>query len=96
MISPDAVRAMITHLENLVVRNDDGTIGFQIPSHDALIDAGLEQPAVDRLLEAAWLDEMVADVVETPEYCEPDAAPDEVLRFAKDAIKETIWKRFER
>jgi hypothetical protein len=36
---------------------------------------------------------MVTDVVETPEFAEPEDSPEQVLNYAKDVVREYIWKR---
>ena len=41
-----------------------------------------------------WWDEMVADIVETPDMCAPDDSPQQVLGYAKDVVSEYIRKRF--
>ena len=48
-----------------------------------------------RILNASWWDEMVTDIVETPEMCDPDEPPDQVLEYAKDVVAEYIRKRAE-
>lgn len=94
MVTPDALRALMQHLQSLVELRPDGTISFAVPDREELVATPLDPAAVDGLLAAPWLDEMVTDVVETPEFCEPDADPDEVLRWARDVISEAIRKRY--
>ncbi len=96
MITSQALRALMRHLESQVVLADDGAIRFDVPDRDALLAAGLEPEAVDGLLSAPWLEEMATDVVETREFCEPDASDDEVLGYARDVVTEYIRKRFSR
>lgn len=96
MITSDALRGLIDHLESRVARADDGSIHFRIPSRDEMLAAGLEPEAVDGLLAAPWLDQMTADVVETPDYCDRDADPAQVERYARDVVGEYIRKRFQR
>ena len=64
------------------------------PTEDEMINAGLNVEGVKRLLRVPWWEEMVADIVETPEMCEPDESPQQVLKYAKDVVSEYIRKRF--
>jgi len=48
-----------------------------------------------RILSAPWWDEMVTDIVETPEMCDPEDPPEQVLAYAKDVVSEYIRKRAE-
>lgn len=70
------------------------TISFQAPSEEELVEAGLNAAGVKRILGVAWWDEMVEDLIETPEMCDPDDSPDQVLEYARDVISEYIRKRF--
>jgi hypothetical protein len=36
---------------------------------------------------------MVADIIETPEMCDPEDAPEQVLQYARDVVAEYIRKR---
>ena len=96
MITSQALRALMRHLESQVELADDGSIRFELPDRDALLAADLEPEAVDGLLSAPWLEEMATDVVETRDFCESDASDDEVLRYARDVVTEYIRKRFAR
>lgn len=96
MITPESLRALMRHLESEVQLADDGSIRFDVPDRDALLAADLEPEAVDGLLAAPWLEEMATDVVETREFCEPDATDEEVLGYARDVVTEYIRKRFAR
>ena len=72
-----------------------GTVRFELPGEDEMLAEGLHPEAVRKLLAAQWLEEMVADVRETPEYCEPDDSPEQVLGYARDVVVEYLRKRFE-
>ncbi|MBU0754473.1 MAG: hypothetical protein KJ645_05000, partial [Planctomycetes bacterium] len=69
-------------------------IVFQTPKEEEMIAAGLNAEGVRRLLGVPWWDEMVEDIVETPDMCDPDDAPQQVLDYAKDVVSEYIRKRF--
>jgi hypothetical protein len=38
---------------------------------------------------------MVTDIVETPEMCDPEDPPEQVLAYARDVVSEYIRKRAE-
>ncbi len=69
-------------------------ITFHAPTEKAMIDAGLNAEGVKRILRVPWWEEMVADIVETPEMCDPGDSPQQVLEYAKDVVSEYIRKRF--
>ncbi|MHC4608250.1 MAG: hypothetical protein ACYTAF_15175 [Planctomycetota bacterium] len=72
---------------------EDGRISFDRPDRDGMVGLGMTAELADRIAGAPWFDEMVTDVVETPEFCEPGAGRDEVLGFAQDVVREYIRKR---
>ncbi len=59
-----------------------------------MIDAGLNAEGVKRILRVPWWEEMVADIVETPDYCDPGDSPQQVLEYARDVVSDYIRKRF--
>ncbi|KPK62324.1 MAG: hypothetical protein AMS21_07750 [Gemmatimonas sp. SG8_38_2] len=72
---------------------DQVVIRFDAPSAADMADAGLDPEGSLSVLAAPWWDEMVADVVETPEMCEPEETPEQVLAYARDVVSEYIRKR---
>ena len=98
-MTPDELRAIMTYLQERVTLgspDDDGSVAvaFQPPTEQEMRGAGLDAAGSARLLSVAWWDEMVDDIVETPEMCDPDDAPDQVLQYARDVVSEYIRKRF--
>ena len=69
-------------------------ITFRAPTEGEMIDAGLNAEGVVRILHVPWWEEMVADIVETPDMCEPGDSPQQVLEYARDVVSEYIRKRF--
>lgn len=69
-------------------------VTFDAPTEKEMIDAGLNAEGVKRILRVPWWEEMVTDIVETPEMCDPSDPPQEVLEYAKDVVSEYIRKRF--
>jgi hypothetical protein len=94
-ITADELRKLMHYLEARVLLTPGGRIDFEIPDAEEMVSDGLDRPVVDRLLAASWLDDLVTDVRETPDYCEPGAPPEQVLLFARDVVAEYIRKRFQ-
>jgi len=74
---------------------DPVTVRFDAPSLEDMETAGLNPDGSRTILSAPWWDEMVADVVETPEMCEPEDSPEQVLEYSRDVVSEYIRKRAE-
>lgn len=96
MTTPEQLRAIVEHLENRVklVTAGDCTIAFDPPTVEEITGAGLDAPTFTSLTSAPWWQEMVDDIIETPDFAEPDATPSVVLGYARDVIREYIGKRF--
>lgn len=95
---PDELRAIMGFLRQKVHLKDrraDGevAIGFDAPTADEMARAGLDPEGCTQILDAPWWDEMVADIVETPEMCDPGDPPERILEYARDVISEYIRKR---
>ena len=60
-------------------------VGFD-PRRPTSWTAGLNREGCRQILDAPWWDEMVADVVETPEMCDPEDPPEQVLQYARDVV----------
>lgn len=97
MTTPDQLRDIVEYLENRVhlVVEGERDIAFGPPTADEMTSAGLDIATIDRLLTTRWWPEMVDDIIETPEFAEPDASPEVVLGYARDVIREYIGKRFQ-
>jgi len=87
---------MMAYLERQVRLADEASrsIVFEMPSEAELLEAGLDPEGVRRLLAAPWLSEMVSEVIETPEFCDPGESSEQLLRYARDVVGEYIRKRF--
>lgn len=97
-MEPDELREIMEFLRGRVHLEAGGTgdpvvIRFDVPSLADMTAAGLDPDGSQSVLTAPWWDEMVTDVVETPEMCEPEDTPEEVLDYARDVISEYIRKR---
>jgi hypothetical protein len=98
-MTPEELRSMMAYLREEVRLGPKGTesqivITFLAPTEEDMIDAGLNAEGVKRLLRAPWWDEMVTDIIETPEYCDPNDSPQQVLEYARDVVSDYIRKRF--
>ena len=98
-MTADELRAIITWLEERVLLGSAESdhpivISFISPTADEMIAAGLNAGGARRLLSFPWWDEMVTDIIETPDLCDPDEPAAEVLTFARDVVSEYIRKRF--
>ena len=98
-MTPEELRAIMDYLRERVHvdTNDAGgpvTVTFHTPVADEMIDEGLNAKGVERILAAPWWEEMVADIMETPEYCDLSDPPQQVLEYAKDVISDYVRKRF--
>ena len=72
---------------------DEVTILFDEPTAKDFEDQGFGAEAISLTLEAGWWPEMVADILETPEYAEPEESLEQILGYARDVVQEYVWKR---
>jgi len=79
----------------LVPDSDEPVIAFDAPTRDDFKEMGFDDELASLTLESAWWPEMVVDIIETPEFAEPDEPPDVVLQYARDVVKEYVWKRLD-
>lgn len=69
-------------------------ITFLAPIEEEMIGAGLNVEGVKRILRVPWWEEMITDITETPDYCDPGDSPQQVLEYARDVVSDYIRKRF--
>lgn len=98
-MTPEELRSVMDFLRERVNLSSEGTNGpvavtFLAPTEAEMIGAGLNADGVKRMLRVPWWNEMVTDIMETPEYCEPGDSPQEVLAYARDVVSDYIRKRF--
>ena len=95
-MTPEELRSVIVYLERHVrlADEDSRSIVFEMPSEREFVDAGLNPEGVRRLLAAPWLSDMVSEILETPEFCEPEESSEQLLGYARDVVGEYIRKRF--
>jgi hypothetical protein len=69
-------------------------ITFHGPTEAEMIGAGLNAEGVQQILRVPWWEEMVVDIIETPDFCDPSDSPQQVLEYARDVVSDYIRKRF--
>jgi hypothetical protein len=100
LMTPDELRAIMSYLrERVSLETGEAgggvTILFETPTCDEMIQAGLDPEGSREILQVPWWEEMVTDVVETPDMCDAGDPPEQVLEYARDVVSEYIRKRFE-
>jgi hypothetical protein len=94
-MTPDELRALIGYLrERISIDLTSNEILFAVPSQAEMLDAGLNPGGVNWVLHVPWWEEMVADIHETPEFCDPADTPEQVLKYARDVVTDYIRKRY--
>jgi hypothetical protein len=93
-MTPEDLRRLMSYLEERVQLTPDSKVQFEIPGESQMLADDIHPEAIAQLLAAPWLEEMVVDVLETPDFCEPDDTPERILRLARDVVQEYIRKRF--
>ena len=98
-MKPDELKAIMDYLSERVTLTSEESdtpveIMFQTPTEHEMIEAGFNAEGVRRILNVSWWEEMVTDIIETPEMCDPEDSPQQVLIYAKDVVSEYIRKWF--
>ena len=92
----DEIKRLYEWIQDRVTLDDQGNgiaISFEEPDPDDFADADFDPEVVELTLDSEWWEEMVVDIVETPDYAEPSDTPDQVLEYARDVVKEYVAKR---
>jgi hypothetical protein len=96
MMDSGQIRKVIAWLQEKVgIDKVSGAIkiAFAVPVEDDFIAGGFSIEMIEQTLKADWWPEMVADILETPQFAEPDDPPEKVLGYARDVVHEYIGKR---
>ncbi len=98
-MTPDELRAIMVYLrdrvdQELLDGESTPVITFHAPTEEEMIEAELNAEGVRRILSVPWWDEMVSDIIETLDMCDPGDSPEQVLEYARDVVSEYIRKRF--
>lgn len=99
-MSPEDLRAIISFIRERVSlgekkSNNQIEVTFNAPDLAVMTNAGLNAEGSKEILDAGWWDEMVSDIIETPDFCESDDSPEQVLEYAKDVVTDYLRKRVE-
>jgi hypothetical protein len=78
----------------LVPGSDDPVVAFDAPTAEDFHLQGFDGDMVALTLGAKWWPEMILDIIDTPEFAEPDETPEQVLKYARDVVVEYFRKRF--
>jgi len=89
------IKKLISWLEKRIslTDNDANLIKFDKPVPEDFIAAGFDDEMIEITLKASWWNEMVTDIIETPDFAEPDTSPETVSGYARDIITEYVNKR---
>ncbi len=92
----DQLREIVRYVQNRVLLVAEGgrEIAFSPPTVEEMTAAGLDHDTASRLTSEPWWKEMIGDIVETPDFAEPEASAEVVLGYARDVVQEYIGKRF--
>jgi hypothetical protein len=96
VVDKDEIRRLSEWLQTRVTLQpapDGPIITFDEPVRGDFEREGFADELVTRSLGAAWWREMVTDIIETPDFAEPGDPPEQVLGYARDVVREYIWKR---
>lgn len=95
-MTADDLRDIMAYLRDKVqFEVDPVQLKFQPPTEDEMIQKGLNAEGVRQILTAVWWKEMVTDIIETPDFCEPDESAEQILEYAKDVVSDYLRKRVE-
>ena len=98
-MTPDELKSIMNYLRERVTLSSNESknpveITFQAPKESDMIKAGLNEDGIRRILSVSWWEDMVADIIETPDMCDSSESPQQVLIYAKDVVSEYIRKWF--
>jgi hypothetical protein len=98
-MTPEEFRAIMAYLRERVHLGSREAerpvlITFDGPTESEMTGAGLNVEGVKQILCVPWWEEMIADIIETPDFCDPGDSPQEVLDYARDVVSDYMRKRF--
>lgn len=97
-MTPDDLKKIMSFLKARVFISGEEAdsplqIAFDAPDLEEMTGAGLDPDGSEQILKSSWWDEMVNDIIETPDFCEPDDPPEQVLIYARDVVSDYLRKR---
>ncbi len=96
-MTADDLRAIMAYLRDRVETDAAAPlqIAFKAPTENEMVQAGLNAEGIRVILNADWWEEMITDIIETPDFCEPDEPSEQILAYAKDVVSDYLRKRVE-
>jgi len=73
--------------------DDTIKIEFDEPGAEDFYAQGFDEETVQRTLKSSWWGEMATDIVETPDFAEPNDSAEQILKYARDLVVEYVGKR---
>ena len=95
-MEPQQIRNLVNWLQDRVDISGEGKnimMSFDVPSEADFLEAGFDRSMMALTLEADWWEEMIGDIMETPDFAAPDDEPSQILKYARDIVHEYIAKR---
>lgn len=95
-MTKEEIKRLIVYVQDRVTLSggaDEISIDFAEPSEAHLRAEGFDDEMIGLTLGRDWWSEMATDIVETPEFAEPDESPEQVLQYARDVVSEYVRKR---
>ncbi|NIO29556.1 MAG: hypothetical protein GTO29_13495 [Candidatus Latescibacteria bacterium] len=72
---------------------DGIVIKFDEPTAADFIAQGFDEETVNLTIKSSWWSEMVTDIIETPDFVDPEESPEQILKYARDLVFEYVGKR---
>lgn len=96
-MTPDDLKKIMSFLKSRVSIGGEKSdsppqIVFDVPDLDVMTGAGLDREGSKEILDSSWWEDMLADIVETPDFCEADDPPEQVLIYARDVVADYLRK----
>lgn len=91
------LKAIIDFLKTRITLSESQNtvnILFNSPDQNEISGAGISTEGMNMLLSSNWWHDMENDIINTPDFCDPDDPPDQILKFAQDVVTEYIGKNF--
>jgi len=81
--------------DNVSLGDGEGSVEIIFDELDAenFVSAGFDGEIIELTLYSSWWDEMMSDLIETPDFAEPGDSPETILGYACDLIQEYVSKR---
>ena len=95
-MTKEKIRKLIRWLQARITLSEGGdgiNISFDEPDSGDFRGQDFGDDVIGLTLEREWWAEMAMEIVETPDFAEPDESTKQVLDYARDVVSEYIRKR---